>query len=269
MSDLEKKMELVDKAFEGKLHATDKVDYQEKLDNDPDFAALVRDMTLMREALRHKALKENFAALKDLEKTLPPVELSEKTDEHLPTEYNHPGILKRINGWAAAASVLLLLATGTYLFTTINKTDADQIYEQHFQPYPNLETERSLLQSGPDRLAHNNPEKSAYAFYDAKNYEAAIPAFQLLLQLKNDPKDYFFLGNAYLANGNITEAIDTFRKLLELPSDFKDRANWYLALAYLKNDNSDLAQSTLKDLSKNAQALSYKEKAAQLLKELN
>ena len=63
---------------------------------------------------------------------------------------------------------------------------------------------------------------------------------------ENDTLNYF-IGVAHLANKNVTEAIPFLERSIEAEDDFVflDDAYFYLGLAYLKEDNIELAKKHL------------------------
>jgi len=235
MSTTKKDIELIDGYINGRLSSVERKSFDERLRNEMEFAALFQELKLVREAIRLRAMKNNFQALQSLEETLPTINTGEEV-EATATQNNR---LIAFNKWSVAAGVLLLIFTGGYFFLNVNLS-SDEIYQQYYSVYPNMETERGLISMGNNNTPEsNNPEKKAFTFYDAENYSAAIKAFKVLIKVDEKPKYYFFLGNAYLANNQSEEAIEIFQTQKNIPSEYQIRINWYLALAYLKSGDTD------------------------------
>ena len=73
-----------------------------------------------------------------------------------------------------------------------------------------------------------------------------------------------------LTLGNDSGAVKLLTQSVSIaPSALKAKAQWYLALAYLKQENVPTAIETLGILIKNPSAGGYQQKAEKLLSELN
>lgn len=117
--------------------------------------------------------------------------------------------------------------------------------------------------------------------YEKGNYKTAVAAFKIAKQnavSRGDETDttllkfniYYYTGQSLMALGEINEAIPQLQNALhESPNDsLEAETQWYLALAYIKNNNAKKALDILKPLSVNTKAKQYKTKASNLVKEL-
>ena len=82
----------------------------------------------------------------------------------------------------------------------------------------------------------------------------------------NNPRALVYKGCAEMELNKIEEAINTFQQLLAQHNDYKDMANWYLALCYLKKGDEAEVKNRLELVT--ADDKPYYDKAQLLLKEL-
>lgn len=124
------------------------------------------------------------------------------------------GTLQIVDGLLNAASEYLMtkdaMATATYLDTVATEVNLAETSDAFRQLYDTL-----LTQIGPE-LAATYYQSGSTAYKD-KDYAKAIE--DLLKSVKYDDANgdaYFALGDAYRQNGQKTEAIDAYRKVIEL-----------------------------------------------------
>ena len=161
--------------------------------------------------------------------------------------------------FSIAASVLLLTLVGVYLFRN-SQPDHEQLFQEYFQPYENVISERS----GRDDNLRRGME-----LYDQKKYDEAI--IQLKLAVSEDadnPSLKCYLGIAYLAEGHTQEAKTIFEEMVHDHHQlFREVAEWNLALTYLKLNNEVLLKKALEEIVRQNDH-QYREQAADLLRQL-
>jgi predicted Zn-dependent protease len=145
-----------------------------------------------------------------------------------------PANSKRILKWAVAA----IFVTAIGLLWMMNSGSANEkLFAEHFKPDPGLPT---TMSSG-----------SNFSFYDGMvdykrgDYSSAIQKWENLMALEQDPSDTlnYFLGVAYLANKNATNAIPYLKATLKQDqSMFQRESYFYLALAFLKQNDTESAK---------------------------
>jgi len=128
---------------------------------------------------------------------------------------------------AVAASFLL------FVFNPFaNNYSPAEIADKNFKAYPN-----SSLMSPPD-----------------------------INSTKIDPKQLLAEASQYYQNNQTEKAIQTLQKVVEHSSEvYKQDANWYLALCYLRQNESPKAKPLLEELKQNSD---YKKDAKAILKQL-
>lgn len=128
----------------------------------------------------------------------------------------------------------------------------------------------------------NGPLDDAFFYYASAQYKNAINAIDSAgskaLTRGNDaftPLTNFYVhyyrGLSMMMLGNTNDAVPVLQQaVLQSPAEaLKAKAQWYLALAYLKQEKISSAVSILRSLLNNADAGTYKSKAEKLLAALN
>lgn len=138
--------------------------------------------------------------------------------------------------WLAAASVLLVVCAAAWLLL-LRGSREERLFSVYFKPDPGLIT----AMSATDHYAF----EKAMIDYKRGEYAAAIQAWDSLRsrQPANDTLNYF-LGEAYLADGHSAKAILYLDKV-QTSSFFYADAQWYLALALVKEVKKEAAVSAL------------------------
>lgn len=123
--------------------------------------------------------------------------------------------------------------------------------------------------------------RKAFADYNASNYENALLAFDksetLVKRGFDESKEltafytHYYKAQSYLAIDSAARAVPNLKTAITTSPDnfWKNKAQWYLALAYLKTGDLKETEDLLKRLAKDNQAGEYKEKAIILMKDLN
>ena len=207
--------------------------FETQLENNPEFEIQVNDTITLLTGIENQSLKEQLDEFhKDIQKQ--------------PSQKKSPKILYlQFRKMVAAAAIIIAL--GSFWF--FNQNSSDTLYSKYFTPDPGLPTVMG--------------NTANFEFYDAMvnykqgDYKIAIEKWEALAS-KNDTINYF-LGVAYLANKNETSAI----LFLEKSTQNKDfllvnDAYYYLGLAYLKDGNTKMAKENFKKSSvENSKAILY------------
>ena len=143
--------------------------------------------------------------------------------------------------YAAAIAAIFIVAISVNLFFQNKLTEA-QLFAANFEPSKNV--------SFPIVRASQNEnlENTAFIAYSDSNYEKAIPLLKKLYMQTKNSEILFYEGNALLASGKTQEAIKKLKQHLTFSDSLTHRTHWYLALAYLKNENKTQAKIELNKL---------------------
>ncbi len=151
--------------------------------------------------------------------------------------------------------------------TVLTKQKQETLFMSYFKPDDVPEITDSRLDD-------------AFAYYSKHNYTDAAEEFStadinvVTRGLETDPKltafykDYY-AGLSYLANGQATKAIPKLKSAISKSrGSLKIKAEWYLSLSYLKNDEIANAKELLTKISSGVKENKYSLKAAKLRDQL-
>lgn len=244
-----KNSELIDKFFTDSLSSEDQILFNRLLQDDEEF----REEFLFQQDLK-KALQANKR------------EALKATVSGFEEEYRH----KKNNGlrsfWLIAASVVILLGLGALVVKIMNDHSPENLYAEYFVPYRNIV---EPVERGGEA---NNLEAKAFQAYENGRYYKAINLFN---SLENSEKNYikFYKAISLMQVNKTDQAIELLLPLSTLKKEGKygcsEKANWYLALAYLKKGNIDKARSQLMMIEKNPEMTFKKKEAAEILEVLD
>ena len=196
--------------------------FEKKIQNDPTFKAQFEDIKILLLGIETQSLKEQLHTFhEDL--------TSNKS------KANTAKSLFSLRKFVAAAAIVI--AVGSFWF--FNGNPNEKLYAKYFTPDPGLATTMS--------------ETANFEFYDAMvnykqgDYKTAISKWETLLKSKpqNDTLNYF-LGVSHLANKNEKTSLKYLNAVTQnFNTNFKNEAFYYLGLAYLKANNTELAKKNL------------------------
>ena len=223
--------ELFEKYLTDELTAPEKVAFETRINNDPEFAETfhtykdIQTTLTARESSRagETALRKNLDTLADEYidgKT-------EKTAKVIP--------LKRAYLWAAA-SVIIILGT-LYIFT---QEFGDPSYAQYSHHEPLALATRGQ-QDSLFMVAENT--------FNKEDYTTATRALEAIVQ--KDPenaKAKLYLAIACIETEQYDRAGTLLSEIQKGTSVFQHQATWYLALSYLKQEKKEACRAALKEI---------------------
>jgi hypothetical protein len=166
--------------------------------------------------------------------------------------------VKSFKIWYAAASLFLIAGLGFYF----SKNSNAAIYEEFYQSYPNV--------VAPTVRGEQKEDIKSEAFYeyDSGNYEKSLALFSAIYESEKDDYALFYKALSQMELQKTNDAINTFNQFdLNKNNAFTPFVKWYLALAYLKDNQKEKAMPLLKSLSENENP--QQEMAQKLLTELD
>jgi len=231
-----KNKKLIEKYFLKQLSTSEMKQFNEQL---------VSNFEFKKEFDFQKNLKQVIEVEEDeaFKKTLQNYELEMKPKNHFKL-------------WKIAASLLVLFGL-SYFVLFQNNVSNEELFAQNFEPYRNviLPIERGDVST--------DLKTQAFTAYEKGNYKNAISLFSKLQETQTNLYYVFYKANSYLALENTKEAIPLLQKYIASNGTFTEKAKWYLALAYLKNNNIKEAKEILQNIEKEKSY--HYEKASQIL----
>ena len=238
--------ELINGYFEGSLLEEQKREFDHLFETNTDFKTDFE----FQEELKRALVKSERKQLKEI-----------LSNTNTPHEKEKSQVI-RLRPWLIAASVVLLAGISSWLiFFNRPDIDSQQLYASNFTPYENVV---HPIERG-EQL--EDLKTRAFIAYENAEYTKAIELFQTLNMKNNDKYIIFYEAIALMQLNKHDEAVPLFEDYIETNGELKERAIWYLALAYLKQDEIEECKEQLSLLIHKE---GFKTKAAKnLLAELN
>ncbi|SHI41851.1 tetratricopeptide repeat protein [Flavobacterium terrae] len=228
--------------FEGTLTNEEKVLLFEKLENDAAFKAEFEFQKNVKAAIKleeRKNLKEKLIAL-----------------ENQRTPQRTKNLKVR---WISIAASFVVFASVGYWILSLNSNDS--LYEDYYETFPNVEapTVRGSIA--------NDIKSEAFYAYDSKNYEGALHLFSEILDKDKDDYALFYKGLALMELERFNDAVTVFESYQEKPnSAFNNYIKWYLALCYIKTNQTEKSKNLAHKLIKSENP--FQNQARDLLRDL-
>ncbi len=230
-----------------------------------------KEATLFNKLLQEDSeFKEEFRFQKDLKKAL---QLNKRESLKATLQGFEKDLKKKksvftIKTWLAAATVIILLGIGSLIYNSFGNDDPKNLYAEYFEPYRNI--------VHPVERGENDGsiETKAFQAYENGDFYKAINLFNSVESLEEDDNYIdFYKGISYLALNKNKEAIEILLPIAtEIEKgdyDLSQKANWYLALAYLNANEIEKAKSQLYMISHDNAFTFKKEEASDILEKLN
>ncbi|MFK8161363.1 MAG: tol-pal system YbgF family protein [Lewinella sp.] len=172
--------------------------------------------------------------------------------------------------YAAAAAILLLIAAGSWWLTQTTAYDANEVFAETFTPYANDLSGRTM---GDDTTTIGGQLGEALLAYDRRDYPAAVSAFEAhflapptSIAPATAPQIQFYYGVSLLAGGQPQTALPVL-DALRTDATYGDPADWYHALALLRDGQTAAVRSSLQDIINDTNS-PFQAKATALLSSL-
>lgn len=246
---MEDEKDLIERFFDGALNEQEQQAFQQKLQNDPNFAkafAVEQDLLEGIESLGNDKLRQE---LQQIHREEAPA-LSRAT-------------VRPLGGrrwWLTAAALLLGGALAWWLWPQ-TAPDTQQLYAQYAQH------DFSFVQKSGGRGIEKKLLSSAEKSLRKGNYQGGLNSLNQYLELQiHDQEAALAKGIALLEIGDDYPAARAiFKNLVDSKSLLANDGRWYLALLDLKLHNLDACQQHLRSIPKNSARYA---KAQELLQQL-
>jgi tetratricopeptide (TPR) repeat protein len=230
----------IDQFFNRELNQEELVEFKNRLNSDADFRAEVQFRKNLQKAVAQKEETEQ------IEKTATIKKLKSLQNE-LGTNKNvvdkPQAKVRNLGRWltavAAVGALLLIAYLGFRDTSSIGQNLTADFYNNNYTPYEADITLKSI------------PSNSLIAeldnAYKNKDYTASIDlADSVLKELPNDAEILLIKGICLMEKGKPNKGIAVFKSISnEL---YQDEANWYIAMAYLKQNKIEEAKPYLQKI---------------------
>lgn len=264
MSDNTELLILIDDYLNGNLSGQKLHDFEKKMEMDSDFREEVLMHKDVNELFTHMEIEETKAKAKALirqkEQKQPTIKAAKETIPKSIAANN------RQFTWLKIAAVCLLFLLPILYFVPslfTQQSTLPQLAETHFQAPENLDgiaftrNTATITDTKAMWLKANRQ-------YQQKDYNEALLT---LNQLNNSDTLALAKGICFYENKQVEKAIVSFEEVIANPqTQFDIKASWYLALAYLANEQSDKALPLLQKIKK--EEVGFHKEAAILLTQI-
>jgi NTP pyrophosphatase (non-canonical NTP hydrolase) len=232
----EEEVALIDRFIEGTLSSAEADVVRQRIESDEEFAALYRDM-------KYLVASTSSAGRKELADYLSKAEAPKSTQWY----------------WISGIAATLVLVVSIAVYTNRNEGDASvhvALVQEYFVPYPNViaPVVRGVAEDSSQRA-------TALRHYELAEYGEALEALKHVDMPSSD--DLFYMGVSALALHDYSAASAYLKDYESKGESFADQAKWYLALAFLGNDDVESARTYLGAIAKSES--SYAKQAQELL----
>ena len=240
-----KNLDLIEGYFENSLNAKQRIEFNELIQTDEEF-------------------KKEFLFQKDLKRVI----RQHQNEELKETLVQFESKLKRNfqfgmlpSKWLVAASLTLILSFGSWAVKNYVFPSNERIFETYYEPYRN--TVLPIVRGEEV----NTIEYRAFLAYESGEYHKAINLFN---SVGNQDEKYvrFYKAMCYLSVDKTQEAIETLLPLSEDSDgsiedlEWRQKAEWYLALAHVKENKDREALHYLNKLKDQNQELRFMKEEA-------
>ncbi len=164
--------------------------------------------------------------------------------------------------WYVAASIIILLGA-FYFWNSKKPASNEELFAAYFEPY------RNIVQPVVRGEENKDLKTIAYNAYENGDFKKALNLFDSLLTHKQEPSVLFYKANALLKLNDAKKAIPILEKNSTVVDSFSEKKYWYLALAYLKDNQPEKSKEKLQMILEIENSEYKKEEARELLKRLD
>ena len=217
--------------MDGELRGEELTAFEQLLAENTDLHRELNNLILTREALQSYGLKTQVASVHQ--------EMMQELNDETNTipKNNKVRFLYQMPLNIAASLLVIMLSVGFYQYITIS---GPKLFNETYSSY-----ELSISRGGENDVSKIEKD------YAKGHSNLVIEEFT---KLKNpNAKENFLAGQAYLSKNNINESIRCFEQVganSSAENAFKDDAEYYLALSYLKNGEPLKAEPILQKINK-------------------
>jgi len=208
--------------FDNTLTESESIAFNKLLEKDASFA----EELAFRNNLKHGIHINERARIK-------------ATIKQFETANNKQTFQQKYFKWIAAATTItfILIALNQY----IQKPKPETLFQEFYTGYPNIIAPTERSKNNIDSLT-----QSAFTAYDREAFKEALEGFKILEEQQKTAYTSLYIGICYLELKNSIAAIEILQKAISLNNTYSLTAKWYLALAYLQNDQPESAIEILK-----------------------
>lgn len=238
----------------GEMTDKEQASFEEIIKKNPELARDIKIMSEIDDVLNNNVKEQAFVA--QLEKLGKQYFSEEEANiKNNSTKKSNP-----FQKWIIGFFVITLVGISLWWLNSARTPKApEQLFASYYKPYPVSEATRG-----------NDTEEAYISYYNSQEYDKASSFLEeLIAQFPEENEYQIALGNSYLNTNppKTDEAIRILKKITETENIYQSTAQWYLSLAFLKNNEKEKAVVLLENLAKAEQG-KYPKLAQSLLDEM-
>lgn len=222
-------LQFIEDYFQGNLSEADKVKFEDRQKNDPDFkesiALFQTSRAVIKANYRDQLIGDTQKLMEDFEK-------------------NNKRILP-IRRFISLAAVLIIFVVAVWSYRQfVSSPSPSRLYATHFE-LPSPPNVRS------QEVAEDQLWTQAVRSYETGDYTQSINSLNNLLKKEGyllKDRANFYLGISHLLIDEPQKGIQALEKI-QISSSYFQQSLWYIALGHLKNENREQAKRALENIA--------------------
>jgi hypothetical protein len=168
----------------------------------------------------------------------------------------------------AASSIIMVFLASLFVYIQFSQLSPIQLYSENFNPVIDVKVERTIEAENYDNLTPHEILNSANLAFQDSNFGVAIKLIETVPDENKMPGMKYCGALSYMKVENFDRAKELLTQLGKVNDIvWQERSKWFLALCYLREDDSENAIKYLEDVSEIGGE--YNEAAANLLKKVS
>ena len=209
--------------LDGEMSGTEKEEFEKKLASDESLRAAMEGLRTAKEAVKMYGLQQKVASVR-----------KEMAEEKTGAKIKEISNVRRIGRYSLAVAASIVLIAVSVIAYNFFSLSADKLYNEKYSSF-----ELSAVRGNNEA-----PATDIQNAYEQKNYTEVIALSEK--DSNRDIKDEFLVGISYMELNKASEAVSFFNKVIKTDQSsphslYKDEAEYYLALSYLKAGSYDKA----------------------------
>lgn len=233
----------IERYMDDSMSSPERLAFEEQLEKDATLQAALRLHQDVETSLKGEKIHQ-------FRKTLNAVDAAWQGEEKKTAKIRPINYKKYLS---IAAAIALLIVAFLYFSPSVQTNSVlatnspSELFESYHETYSMVLNQRSGTEE-EDQIS------KAVQAYEEQDYKKAASIFQTLKDKETSAGIFhFYAALSELSAGNASAAIPLFEKINEdMPALYVEQSRWYLALAYLKNENIAAAKVTLQGIQKGA-----------------
>jgi tetratricopeptide (TPR) repeat protein len=236
--------DLLIRYIDGELSAEEKTAVEQRMQTDPSFRDEYLNLKVAVQAIKHLGTMQEVGSIHR--------EMMQELKQSQPAA-KVVNMRKTIRYTMAVAASILVLFIGVRLYQHA-QLSPDRIYNETFVDFSVANTRST-----------GNTLSAIETMYQQKAYDKITSSAR---SLNLSAKDSLLIGLSYLHQENFSSAANWFHALSQTQNEYRQDAEFYLALSYLKMKNYDKALSYMESIHNNPAHMYHEQVSDEAIKKL-